>query len=154
MNLKTIADGLATRFASVTATNAGATETATATASLPNQVTGLALLVYPPSGSLNIVMGPRLDDQYDFPVRLLRDPLTVPDRTDWLYAWATAMRAAVQTSITLGITGVTQAETVSMRVELDGEKYASPANTPGGDPFDVVEIIVRVWVLENTTVGV
>ena len=152
MNLKSIADGIAARMASVTATNGSATETATATASLPNQVATLALLVYPPTGALNLIMGPRLDDQYDFPVRLLRDPLNVPDRTDWLYAWATALRTKVQASITLGISGVTQTEVTAMRLELDGEKYASADGTFGA--FDVVEMTVRVWVLENTTIGI
>ena len=152
MNLKTIADGIAARMASVTATNGGVTETATATASLPNQVAALALLVYPPTGSLNLIMGPRLDDQYDFPVKLLRDPLTVPDRTDWLYAWATALRVAVQTSFSLGISGVTQSQTTDIRLEIDGEKYASIDGTFA--IFDVVELTVRVWVLENTTIGI
>jgi len=149
VDLKTIADGIAARFVSVTATNGAATETATATADLPNQVAKLALLVYPPTGALNIVMGPKLDDQYDFAVRLLRDPLNTPNRTQWLYAWATAMRTRVQTSWSLGITGVTQAETKDIRVEIDGEKYSSVDGTYM--TFDVVELIVRVWVWEIAT---
>lgn len=149
MDLKVIADGIAARFVNVTATNGADTETATATADLPNQVATLALLVYPPTGALNIIMGPKLDDQYDFAVRLLRDPYNVPNRTQWLYAWATAMRTRVQTSWSLGIAGVTQAETKDMRVEIDGEKYGSVDGTFG--TFDVVELIVRVWVYENAT---
>jgi len=149
VNLKTIADGIAGRFVAVTATNGADTETATATADLPNQVAKLALLVYPPTGALNIVMGPKLDDQYDFAVRLLRDPLNTPNRTQWLYAWATAMRTRVQTSWSLGIAGVTQAETKDMRVEIDGEKYSSVDGT--FMTFDVVELIVRVWVWEIAT---
>jgi hypothetical protein len=146
VNLKTIADGIAGRFVAVTATNGADTETATATADLPNQVAKLALLVYPPTGALNIVMGPKLDDQYDFAVRLLRDPLNTPNRTQWLYAWATAMRTRVQTSWSLGIAGVTQAETKDMRVEIDGEKYSSVDGT--FMTFDVVELTIRVWVWE------
>ena len=149
MNLKTIADGIAGRFVAVTATNGADTETATATADLPNQVAKLALLVYPPTGALNIVMGPKLDDQYDFAVRLLRDPLNTPNRTQWLYAWATAMRTRVQTSWSLGIAGVTQAETKDMRVEIDGQKYSSVDGT--FMVFDVVELTVRVWVWEIAT---
>ena len=152
MNLKTIADGVAARFVAISATNGSDTETATATADLPNSITRLALLVYPPTGTLNIVMGPKLDDQYDFYVRLLRDPLNVPNRTQWLYAWATALRVRVQTSWSLGIAGVTQAETVAMRVEIDGEKYAS-ADGVYRD-FDVVELVVRVHVFEVATIGI
>jgi hypothetical protein len=148
VNLKTIADALASVVGTVTATNGTDTESATATADLPNQVGRLALLVYPPTGTLNIVMGPRLDDQYDFPVKLLRDPLDMPARSQWLYAWATALRGRVQTSWSLGVSGVTQAQVVAMRVEPDGERYAGPSNTPGGDFFDVVELTVRVSVWE------
>lgn len=154
MNLKTIADALAARFVNVVATNGSLTETATATADLPNQVSKLALLVYPPTGDLNIVMGPRLDDQYDFAVRLLRDPADMTARSQWLYAWATAIRTKVQANVDLDVAGVTQAQAVSMRVAIDGDRYASPLNTTGGDPFDVVELTVRVWVLENTTASI
>lgn len=149
MNLKTIADGIAARFVNVVATNGTATETATATASLPNQVATLALLVYPPTAAdLSLNMGRTLDT-YDFMVKLLRDPTDVPGRTDWLYAWATALRPLVWTQFTLGIAGVTQAAAESMRVEVDGEKYASVDGTFG--VFDVVEIIVRVQVFEIAT---
>jgi hypothetical protein len=150
VNLKTIADALATRFASVTATNGSETETATATADLPDQVSTLALLVYPPTGDLSLSMG-RVLDAYDFPVRLLRDPLSTPARTRWLYAWANALRPLVHQQFTLGVTGVTQAEAVGMRVAIDGQRYAAPQGTAGGDPFDVVEVIVRVQVFEVAT---
>jgi hypothetical protein len=149
MDLKVIADGIAGRFVSVTATNGSATETLTATADLPDTVAKEALLVYPPTGALNIIMGPRLDDQYDFYVKLLRDPLTMKARSQWLLAWATALRTRVQTSWSLGIAGVTQAETVAMRAEIDGEKYSSPDGTYR--VFDVVELTIRVWVWEIAT---
>ena len=149
MNLKTIADGVAARFVNVTATNGSATETATATADLPNQVGKLALLVFPPErAELSLNMGRALD-AYDFTVRLLRDPLSVPERSQWLYAWATALRPLVWQGFTLGIAGVTQAESTTMRVELDGQKYSSVDGTFAD--FDVVEITVRVQVFENAT---
>lgn len=149
MNLKAIADGIAARFVNVTATSGTDTQTVTATADMPNSVAKIALLVYPPSGTLNIIMGPKLDDEYDFPVRLLLDPLNYPTRSRWLLAWATALRVRVQTSWSLGIAGVLQAETISMRVELDGEKYSSVDGV--FRDFDVVELVVRVHVYELAT---
>jgi hypothetical protein len=148
MDLQVIANGLATTVGTVTATNGSQTESATATADLPNKVGLAALLVYPPIGTLNVVMGPRLDDQYDFFIKLLRDPVDMPDRTRWLYAWATALRGRVQTSWSLGISGVTQAQVTAMRTQIEGERYAGLLNTRGGDLFDVVELTVRVWVWE------
>ena len=148
MNLQTIANAIATTLGTVTATNGTVSESVTASADLPNQVTQLALLVYPPTGSLNIVMGPHLDDSYDFEVRLLRDPLSMPGRTQWLYAWFTALRPLIQTHVSLGVAGVTQAQAVGARLEIEGVRYASPANTPGGDLFDLVELTIRVQVFE------
>jgi hypothetical protein len=150
MNYKTIADGIAARFGTVTATNGSATESATATADLPNQVAGLALLVYPPTGPLSLNIAHHNDD-LDFPVRLLRDPINMPERTQWLYAWATALRPIMEQGFTLGIAGVTQALPTEMRIEPDGQNYASPLNTPGGDPFDVVELMVHVQIWELAT---
>jgi hypothetical protein len=72
----------------------------------------------------------------------------MPARSRWLYAWATALRPLVWTHLTLGVTGVTEAQAVDMEMLIDGEKYASPLNTPGGDPFDVVSITIRVQVYE------
>jgi hypothetical protein len=149
MDLKVIADGIAARFVNVVATNGAATETATATADLPDQVATLALLVYPPAASdLSLNMGRTLDT-YDFMVKLLRDPMSVPARTQWLYAWATALRPLVYQHFTLGIAGVTNAEAVGMRVQIDGEKYSSVDGTFA--VFDVVEITVRVQVFELAT---
>lgn len=146
MNLKTIADGVAARFVAVTATNGSATETATATADLPNAVAKLALLVYPPTGELSIIMGPHTNDHYDFPVKLLRDPLSVPERSQWLYAWATALRPLVQAKFSLGVTGVVEAQASGLRMEIDGEKYSMPDGVYR--EFDVVEFTVRVHVYE------
>jgi hypothetical protein len=155
MDLQAVANGIATAFGAVTATNSSdtthTTETATATADFPNQVTQLALIVYPPETStLTLNMGRFLDD-YDFRVKLLRDPLNMPGRVQWLYAWATALRPLASRKFTLGIAGVTNAESVDMRIAIEGETYASPANTPGGDLFDCVDITVRVQVFELAT---
>lgn len=148
MNLQTIADAIAVTIGTVTVTSGAETESATATADLPNQVAGNALLVYPPTSStLSLNMGRALDT-YDFSLKLLRDPINMPTRTRWLYAWATALRPLVWTHFTLGVAGVTEAEAVDMRVEIDGEKYASLLNTIGGDAFDVVDITIRVQVFE------
>lgn len=148
MNYKTVADAIAARFVDVVATNGTETETATATADLPDTIAkGPVLLVYPPFGSLRIIPGPRLEDVLDFPVKLLRDPLTVAVRGQWLLAWATALRTGVQQKVQLGVPGVLQAEAIAIRAELDGEKYA-------GIQFDVVELTVRVWIVENTTAAV
>lgn len=140
MDLKVIADALAARFTGVTAN--GESIAIGPTASLPNAITqGPALLVYPPSGVLTVVMGPRNTDVYDFPIRLLRDPLDVPARTDALYAWANAMRFKVEGNWDLDLAYVAQAFCTAMRVELDGEEYA-------GTKFDVVELIATVHINE------
>lgn len=151
MDLATIAAGVAARFAGVTATNGTATETATATHLLPNNVGTLALLVYPPEADLDLVPGPRLDDHYIFPVRLLRDPVDVPTRSAWLYAWATALRTKVQANVDLDVSGVHEAKATSMRLSLDGVQYASASG--GLQDFDLVEVLVDVHVFENTTVS-
>lgn len=139
MDLKVIADAIAGRFTGVTASGEALL---LCTASLPNAVNkGPVLLVYPPSGELRIEMGPRNRDVYEFPVRLLRDPLDVPARTDMLYAWANAMRLRVEGDWDLGLAYVAQAMCSSLRCELDGEEYALAR-------FDVVELIVTVYINE------
>lgn len=145
MDLKAIADGIATTIGTVTANG----ETATATARLPNQVSTLALLVYPPIGDLEIGIAKMRNDHYVFPVKLLRDPTDVPGRSDALYAWATALRDLVETNLDLGLTYVARASVVALRMEIDGEKYSSVT----GDyaPFDVVELRVNVLVREVVT---
>lgn len=140
MNLKATADAIAGRYAGATATVGTAIEPliSTPTASLPNTVAkGPVLLVYPPTGVLDIAMSRIRRDEYDFPVRLLRDPVDYPGRTDWLYAWHDATRDLIRDGDTLGLAYVSWARLVAARVELDGESYATVL-------FDVVEFIVRV----------
>jgi len=143
MNSKTTADAIAARFTSVTATVNGIAESLVlCTASLPNSIAvGPVLLVYPPTGVLGIGVSKMRSDELDFPVRLLRDPLNVPLRTDALYAWYDALRDRVEAQMTLGLAYVAWASCVSMRAELDGESYA-------GSLFDVVELTVRVHFME------
>jgi hypothetical protein len=141
MNIKTIADALAARFVNVTAVG----ETAPATASLPNNISTLALLVYPPEGDLSYLMGgPKLNAHLTFPVRLLRDPLSVPERTDALLAWATVLWPLPMGNFDLDVAGVIEAETTHIHIELDGQSYA-------GALFDVVELTVDVHVYELVT---
>jgi hypothetical protein len=148
VNLYAIASAIATTFGTVTATNGAETETATATADLPDQVSKLALLVYPPAGPLSIGVSQRRDDLYTFPVRLLRDPLSIPARTQWLYAWFDAIHDKIATThIALGLSYVSEAEPVSMRADIDGEKYSSVDGTFAD--FDVVELMVEVRVNEH-----
>lgn len=146
MNSKATADALAARFAGLTATFNGASEALVAsTASLPNSVAkGPIVLVYPPVGVLGIQMSKIRDDELDYPVRLLRDPLNVPVRTDALYAWYDVMRDRVEADMDLGQTNVAWAMCISMRAALDGIKYA-------GADFDLVELVVRVHFNEVVT---
>jgi hypothetical protein len=140
MNLKAIADAIAATFVGTTATVDGVTEIIAIgpTASLPNSIgKATSLLVFPPTGELEIAMGPRRRDTFDFPVRLLRDPVNYPSRTDWLYAWATAIRDKVETNYDLGLAYVAWAEAVSMAVELDGYTY-------GDSECDEVLLTIRV----------
>ena len=153
MNLQTIATALATTIGTVVATDSlGATETMTATAALPDSIATKALLVFPPeTADLGLIMGPRLNDHYTFRVVMLRDPLTVAARVRWVYAWATALRIRVQTNIDLDVAGVVETQATSMRLEIDGERYAGLF---GATTFDTVEMFVDVHVLENTTVSI
>lgn len=144
MNLKTIADAIATQFAGTTATAGSTTYSlaVTPTATLPNTIAkGPVVLVFHPVGQLEIGVAQRRNDHYDFPVRLLTDPLDYPRRSDALYAWATALRDKVEAKLQLGLTYVAQATAVAMRIELDGYDY-------GEITYDMVEIVIRVHVIE------
>jgi len=140
MDLQAIASGIATRFGTLTVNG----ESATATAALPNTVNTLALLVYPPTASLEVGATARRDDVYDFPVRLLRDPLNVPTRTTALYAWFNAMRDLVEANVDLGLAYVSYAQPISARMAIDGERY-------GDGLYDVVELVIRVRVNEHVS---
>jgi hypothetical protein len=145
MDFKAIGTALATAIGTITV---GA-ETATATAQLPDSVGKLALLVYPPEGDLSFLMGPMLNAHISYPVKLLRDPLGVPARTDALLDWATALWPKPQANYSLNTAGVLTAEATSIRIEIDGEKYASVDGSFG--VFDVVELTVDVHVYELAT---
>jgi hypothetical protein len=148
MDFKVIGTALATTIGTITA----AGETATATASLPNTVAKLALLVYPPTGNLDFLMGgPHLNAHLLWPVRLLRDPLDMPARSDALLDWATALWPRPQSDYDLGVPGVLEAQADSIRIEIDGQQYASVDGTFAR--FDVVELIVDVHVHELATFG-
>src|SRR3954466_2941693 len=102
MDLKAIADAIALRF--VGATAGGVSFTSEPTASLPNAVNkGPVCLVYHPTGSLEIGVTKRRNDHYDFPVKILIDPLNVPSRSDALYAWFTATRDLVEGNLDLDL---------------------------------------------------
>lgn len=144
MNLKAVADAIAGQFVAVSATSNDKTETVTATASLPNTVTKLALLVYPPTGSLGIGVSRLREDELTFPVKLLRDPLSMPARTDFLYAWYDALRDQVEKNVDLDLAYVAWARNSAVRVEIDGEDYAK-------ETFDVIEFEVTVRFNEVVT---
>lgn len=145
-NLKAIADALATQFSGITAN--GESISIGPTASLPNAIPAraVALLVYPPTGVLGVALRLR-DDEWDFPVKVLRDPIDVPARTDALYAWLDATRDVVYGNIDLGLAYVAWALPVSARVEIDGEEYADAT-------FDVIEYIVRVHLNEVVSLAI
>ena len=139
MNTAAIANAIAARFAGVTASNGTVTERIITgpTARLPAQVGQTpALLVFLPTGDLGVTAR-RRTDVLTFPVRLLRDPLDVPTRVDWLYAWYDALRDVVEGKMTLGLAYVAWAQPTAVTVELDGFTYA-------GTDFDLVELTVAV----------
>lgn len=147
MNSKAIADAIAGRFTGVTATVGSTTEgfLIAPTASLPNAIAkGPALLVFHPSGVLDIGVSKLRRDELDFPVRFLRDPLSYPQRSDWLYAWYDALRDRVEADMDLGLTYVAWARPVEATVELDGATYA-------GIGFDLIELTVRVHLNETVS---
>lgn len=144
MNSRAIADGIAGRFNNVTAAVGAQTEAIAIgpTALLPNTLNkGPALLVFHPSGTLDIGVGRRRDDHLDYPVRLLRDPLNYPERSAWLYAWYDAMRDRVEGDLDLGLPYVAWAKAVIARIEIDTDEWY-------GTLLDMVELIVRVKVFE------
>lgn len=151
MNTKAIADAIAGRFTGITATVGSVTESlaSTPTASLPNTLgKGPVVLVFHPSGALEIGVSAMRTDLYTFPVKLLRDPVDYPSRSDWLYAWYDAMHDRVALDMDLGLPSyVDIAEAGAVRIELDGESYA-------GIPYDVVELTVTVRIYEHATIGV
>jgi hypothetical protein len=139
MNTLATADALAARFASLTATFDGVTEAleSTPTSRLPNQLAkGPVILVFPPEGDLGVSLR-RRTDTLAFPVRMLRDPLDLPNRVGWLYAWFDAMRDQIEESISLGLADVAWAQPIETRIEADGFTYA-------GVLYDVVELTVAV----------
>ena len=141
MNTKATANAIAARFVGIT-TSAGDTIAVGPTASLPNAITkGPALLVYHPTGVLDVGVSKLRSDELDFPVKLLIDPFDVPTRSDALYAWYDVMRDVVEAQLTLGLAYVAWARPISVRIKIDGESYA-------GKLFDVVELIVRVHFYE------
>lgn len=148
MNAKAIADNIAACFTGTTVTIGAGTEAIAIgpTASLPNDIAkGPALLVFPPSGPLDVGVSAMRADVLRFPVRLLRDPLDVPSRIDALYAWYTAMRDKVEANTDLGLpTYVLNAQPIAMRIDLDGGEYA-------GRMFDLVELLVEVSLREHVT---
>jgi hypothetical protein len=139
MNSKAIADAIALTFAGTTATSGGVTESLVAcTATLPNALAkGPALLVFHPSGELGLSLSRRRDDTLTFPVRLLRDPLNVPQRSDFLYAWYDAIRDKPEANMDLDLAYVAWARATAATLEVDGFTYA-------GVLFDMVELTVTV----------
>ena len=147
MNTKAIADAIALTFAGTTATSGGITEALVlCTATLPNSLAkGPALLVFHPSGELGLTgVSQRRDDTLTFPVRLLRDPLNVPQRSDFLYAWYDAIRDKPEANMDLDLAYVAWASVTAATVELDGFTYA-------GVLFDMVELTVTVRLDEVVT---
>jgi hypothetical protein len=139
VDFRTIGTNLATAIGTITV----GSETLTATALLPNGVAKAALLVYPPEADLSYLMsGPSLNAHILWPVRLLRDPLSVPDRTAAVLDWMTALWPRPKSNYTLNVAGVLEAEAVSIRGAIDGFKYGD------GAIFDLVEMMVDVHVYE------
>ncbi|HEV8697978.1 MAG TPA: hypothetical protein VGQ89_09815 [Candidatus Limnocylindrales bacterium] len=145
LNSYAVANAIADRFTGLTASSVnpatGATETETIligpTALLPNDIAkGPALLVFHPIGVLEVGVSRMRRDELDYPVRLLRDPMDIPTRSRWLYAWIDALRDEVEKHLTLG--GLVEwAHPVALEAEIDGFVF----NT---NPFDLVELMVRV----------
>lgn len=142
MDFRTIATALATTIGTLTV----GTETATATARLPNSVGKLALLVYPPETDLSFLMGTTLNAHLHFPVRVLRDPLSVPSRSDAILDWASALWPRPKSNYDLDTAGVIEAQAKTVRIEIDGHSYASVDGSYR--TFDLVEMMVDVHVYE------
>ena len=137
MNVRAIADALAASFGTLTVNG----ETATATPLLPNVISRVALLVYPPEGDFDYAASGIRTGELTYMVRLLRDPTDVPTRTDALYDWHAAIWDRIETNIDLDLTYVDTALSSTTRIRIDGERYA-------GSLYDVAEIGVTVRIFE------
>lgn len=147
MNLGDVANGIAGQFANLSATVEGKSETVTGTAELPNALSkGPALLVLPPAGVLGRDLGHQRDDQLDFTVRFLRDPVSLPARSRALYAWYDVLRDRVERNYDLGLSYVQWAMAVAVRMDMDGETYAQPGGRVG--TYDVIDLTIRVLLRE------
>jgi len=145
MNSLAIADAIAARFVGLTAN--GEALISTPTARLPGTLSnGPVILVYPPTGTLEVGTSARRNDLYTFPVRMLRDPADYPARHVAIYAWFDAMHDLVGQQMQLGLSYVSIAEPVACELAIDQEHY--------GRLFDVVELTVEVLVNEHITVAV
>jgi len=146
MNKRAIADAIATRYVGITATVGGVTEglVSAPTARMPNTVQSTpVVLVYPPAGATEIGTSAIRQGEVVYLVRMLRDPTSVPERTDWLYAWDTAMTDRVEGDLDLGLPAyVAVAEVTGFRLAIDGQQYAL-------EWFDVVEHEVTVSIYET-----
>lgn len=152
MDLRAIADAIAAQYVGISATVNGTTESlaATPTALLPNTVArGPVIIVNPPEGELEIGTSAIRQGVVRFDVLLLRDPVNVPQRTAWLYAWDAAMRDRVEQNLDLGLPGyVAIAEVTTFSLGIDSATYA-------GANFDAVTHTVEVTIYEQSvTVGV
>lgn len=148
MDLYAIGQAIAAQFTGVTTAD-GEALNVLADGLLPNTVgAGPDLLVYPPEGEVSLGLGPTVEDVYLYPVRLLFDPVHVPERHKRLLRWGTVMRDRVERNMDLGLAYVQFARAVSMRLEIEGQDY-------GGVSFDVVELVIRVQVRElNANIAV
>ena len=146
MNTLAIADAIAARFVGLTAN--GEALVAPPTARLPGTIAnGPVILVFPPTGSLEVGVSARRDDLYTFPVRLLRDPVSYPERYIAIYAWYDAMHDLIGGQMQLGLSYVSIAEPVAVSLEIDSKAYYAGT-------YDVVELTVEVRVNEHVTVAV
>jgi len=152
VNLFSIADAIAGQYTGITATYGGETQSLElCTALLPNTITASTgvILVFPPSSEdLEIGVSAIRQGHLIYLVRMLRDPVDVPTRTGWLYAWAAGMQDRVEQNLDLNLpTYVAEAEVTGFRLELDGHEYAQQL-------YDVVEHEVTVTIYEQSvTVG-
>jgi hypothetical protein len=140
MDLRTIADALAARYAGVTVGGEGFQYGPSAL--IPNGIVkGPALIVMPPDGTRDVGVNKRREDELDFSVMWLNDPTDLPTRTALIYSWGQALYDKVLENYDLDLAYVAWAKPVSFRTAFD-EQFMTFGK------YDVIETVVRVHINE------
>jgi hypothetical protein len=145
MNLLTIADALAARFASgVVTPPAGLKNITTATARPPNNIPNTPFVIaWPVRGDITIPPGQR-KGEHEFSVVFYyaKAEADIPRQYVALMSWLGILLGQMDGQMQLGVVGVMKAEIMSW--EIGVHVYA-------GDTYEGITLNVHVWTSETVT---